>query len=259
MTTESQPKADVSDLPDQAGDGNDRSTISFAYTDLNNAIEIAKGVYNVGGTACEYDQLAAHLNVEAKGGGYRLRVNGATVYTLITYQRGGRITLTDLGRRVVDPQQERAARVEAFLAVPLFKRVYDDFKGSPLPPQAALERAIVAMGVGPKVADRARQVLLRSAKQAGFFELAEDRLTQPPLRADEKPAAPAEKEKEKPGGGNGGGSGTSRVIQLKSGGTLRLSAELDLFQLSPSDRTFVFDLIDKFDKYEKEVAHKQGT
>jgi hypothetical protein len=248
---ESQSKAGVSELPDQGGDGNDRSSISFAYTDLNNASEVVKGVHAVGGTACEYEQLAAHLGVEAKGGGYRLRVNGATTYGLINYQRGGRITLTDLGRKMIDPQQERSARVEAFLAVPLFKRVYDEFKGSPLPPQAGLERAIVNFGVGPKVADRARQVLLRSAKQAGFFELAEDRLTQPPLRAGEASPPPPEKEKEK-SGSNGGGSGTQRVVSLKSGGTLTLSASIDLFKMSSSDRTFVFGLIDKLDEYEKE-------
>ncbi len=46
--------------------------------------------------------------------------------------------------------------------------------------------------------------------------------------------------------------GTSRVVQLKSGGTLTLNASLDLFQLSPADRNFVFGLIDKLDGYEKE-------
>jgi hypothetical protein len=52
--------------------------------------------------------------------------------------------------------------------------------------------------------------------------------------------------------------GTSRAVQLNSGGTLTLSASLDLFQLSPSDRNFVFSLIDALEKYEKEVAG-QGT
>jgi hypothetical protein len=46
-------------------------------------------------------------------------------------------------------------------------------------------------------------------------------------------------------------SGTSRVIQLSSGGTLTLSASIDLFKLNPSDRKFVFELIDKLDAYER--------
>ena len=48
-------------------------------------------------------------------------------------------------------------------------------------------------------------------------------------------------------------AGTSRSIPLSSGGTLTLSVELDLLRLSPSDRKFVFELIDKLDDYERSV------
>lgn len=44
-------------------------------------------------------------------------------------------------------------------------------------------------------------------------------------------------------------SGTSKTIELASGGTLTLSASLDLFALSVADRTFVFALIDKLETY----------
>jgi hypothetical protein len=216
MTMESPTKADVSELPEQAAAAtNERSTIDFPYTDLDNAVEIVKGVHAVGGTACDYEQLAAQLTVEAKGGGFRLRVNGAKTYGLLSYERGGRITLTDLGRKMNDPQQERAARVEAFLTVPLYKRVYEEFKGGPLPPQAGLERAMVSLGVGPKVADRARQVMLRSARQAAFFELAQDRLTAPPLRPGEQPPADAGKDRKPPNTGGSGDDGgvTHPLIQ----------------------------------------------
>lgn len=46
-------------------------------------------------------------------------------------------------------------------------------------------------------------------------------------------------------------SGTSRQVQLKSGGTLTVTASIDLFQLSSTDRDFVFKLIDELNKYEK--------
>jgi hypothetical protein len=213
---QSESKAGVSEAPEQ-DEGNERSSIAFPYTDLDNAVETVRGVHAVGGTACDYEQLAAHLGLEAKGGGYRLRVNGATTYGLANYQRGGRITLTDLGRKMTDPQQERAARVEAFLTVPLFKRVYEEFKGSPLPPQAGLERAIKGFGVGAKVADRARQVLLRSARQAGFFELAQDRLTPPPVRPGETPPPDQEDKKGKGSRGSGDGGDGGRGHPLIDG------------------------------------------
>lgn len=211
---ESQTKAEVKELP-EATSGNDRSTIEFPYTDLDNAVETVRGVHAVGGTACDFDQLAAQLNVEAKGGGFRLKVNGAKTYGLITYERGGRITLTELGRRIADPQQERAARSDAFLAVPLFNKVYETFRGSPLPPQAGLERSLVSMGVGSKVADRARQVMLRSARQAAFFELSQDRLTAPSVRNGEKQADQDidQNKRDKPArGGGGDGNGTGHPL-----------------------------------------------
>lgn len=189
----------------------ERSTIDFPYTDLDNAADVVRGVYNAGGMACEFEQLAAQLNVEAKGGGFRLRINGAKSYGLITYERGGRISLTDLGRQLIDPHTERLARMNAFLSVPLYVKVYEQFRGGPLPPQAGLERAIESMGVGAKVKDKARQVLLRSAKQAGFFDAASDRLVKPNIRDDqggnagEKQAGAPEERKPQKGGGGGGG------------------------------------------------------
>lgn len=196
-------------VPDAVKGDREQSTIEFPYTDLDNAVEVVRAVHAAGGTACEYDQLAAQLNVEAKGGGFRLRVNGARTYDVITYERGGRISLTELGRQLIDPHTERVARMNAFLSVPLFLKVYEQFKGGPLPPQAGLERAVESMGVGSKVKDRARQVLLRSAKQAGFFEHAADRLVKPSIKEQAGSKADAadktDDDKRDPGGRSGGG------------------------------------------------------
>jgi hypothetical protein len=45
-------------------------------------------------------------------------------------------------------------------------------------------------------------------------------------------------------------AGTSKSVSLKSGGTLTLSATLDLFSLNAADRKFVFELIDKLEDYD---------
>ena len=207
---ESQTKAVANEIPRDGG--NERSTIEFPYSDLDNAIEIVRGVHSVGdGATCEYYQLAARMGLEAKGGGFRIRVTGAKTYGLLINERGGRITLTELGRQIIDPQYERAAKADAFLKVPLFARVFENYKGSQLPPPAALERAIVSFGVGPKVSKNARQVLMRSAQQGGYFELSQDRLTLPPNRLFALPEQQRKDESEQrgsdAGGGNGGGNG----------------------------------------------------
>ena len=42
---------------------------------------------------------------------------------------------------------------------------------------------------------------------------------------------------------------TSKSVSLVSGGTLTLSATLDLFSLNSEDRKFVFGLIDMLEEY----------
>lgn len=52
--------------------------------------------------------------------------------------------------------------------------------------------------------------------------------------------------------------GPKRSVNLKSGGSLTLSATVDFFSLSQDDRTFVFALIDQMDKYEKGVTEPKS-
>lgn len=217
MTAESVPE--IKPATSAPSPGNQISTVDFPYADLDSAVELAQGVHGAGGMACESEQLAAQLGMEAKGGGFRQRINGARMFAVITYARGGHVALTELGRRIIDSDKERAARVDAFLAVELYAKVYEQFKGGPLPPQAALERSLVSMGVGDGVKDKARQVLMRSAKQAGFFEMAADRLTKPAIRQEhggsnnnDKPQQD-EVRKNGNGGGIGGGGGDHPLIQ----------------------------------------------
>lgn len=158
----------------------ERSTIEFPYLDMQNAFEVADGVHKVGGSGCDWDQLAAHFKQAAQGGGFRMRLITAKTFGLVTYDRG-RVSLTNLGLRAVDHQQIKAAKVEAFLYVPLYKAVYDKFRGGMLPPTAGLEREMVGMGVAKKQADKARQSFFRSAKFAGFFEFGVDRLVAPSI------------------------------------------------------------------------------
>jgi hypothetical protein len=108
-----------------------------------------------------------------------MRVITARVFGLLNYERGT-VTLTELGLRSVDTKFARTARVESFLAVPLFKAVFEKLKGAVLPPMAAIERTMEQLGVAPKQKTKARQVFMRSAKQAGFFQLDPERLTVPP-------------------------------------------------------------------------------
>ncbi|MGB6482731.1 MAG: hypothetical protein WBE86_04510 [Candidatus Acidiferrales bacterium] len=179
-------------------EGRERSTIGFPYLDLDDSVEIAKAVYTLGGSTCQWDQLAAHLNAAANGGGFRARLQTAKMFGLLNYDRGT-VTLTSLGARISDPAQERAARAESFLRIPLYNKVHEDFKNAVLPPPSGLETAMVNMGVSAKQKSKARQVFERSAKQSGFFEFGTTRLVMPSIKANASAATPAPiEEPEKP-------------------------------------------------------------
>lgn len=157
----------------------ERSTIVFPYLNLDVAVEIVKGVHATGGQQAQMDALAGHLKESANGGAFRTKIVTAKIFGLVKYSTGT-VTLTPLGSRITDPDQEKAARAEAFLHVPLYRRVYEDFKSLVLPPtDAALESVIVTLGVSPKQKSKARQVLLRSAQQAGFFAYGTNKLIAP--------------------------------------------------------------------------------
>ena len=69
------------------------------------------------------------------------------------------------------------------MRVPLYARIYDNYKGFTLPPPSALERFMKEVGVSSKQTDKARTAFMRSAKQAGFFMHGEDRLVRPAIKS----------------------------------------------------------------------------
>ncbi len=165
-----------------AKEARDQSTIQFPYGDLNDAISVARGIMSRGGVPLAADQLASALGQEPNGGGFRLKIATARIFGLIE-TIGGKYQLTELGFAITDLPREKAARVEAFFKVPLYKKVYDEFRGKQLPPRpAALEHAFVGFGVAPKQKDKARLAFDKSAQQAGFFDQGgRDRLISPPI------------------------------------------------------------------------------
>lgn len=156
-----------------------RSSISFPYVDLGAGADLAIAIHShVGHGSCSEDQLAAWTDQSSKSSGFREQIRVAKMAGLIE-EHGDELRLADLGRLAADPDQARAARARAFLTVPLFKAVYDKYRGSILPPAAALERDMVGLGVSEKQKDRARQVMERSAEFAGFFESGRNKLVMP--------------------------------------------------------------------------------
>jgi hypothetical protein len=71
-------------------------------------------------------------------------------------------------------------RVEAFLGVPLYRSMFDNFRGTTLPPEVGLQNYFKQQfGILPDRVQQAVRVFKDSATQAGFFQSAPDRLIRP--------------------------------------------------------------------------------
>lgn len=180
-----------------------RSSIAFTYDDFDAAAAVAHAIHsNAGHGTCSLAQLAPWMKQSVKSSGFRVQLAAARLFGLIDSDNTESYRLTPLGIRAVDPAQARAAKAEAFLTVPLFKALFEKYKGTVTPPGAALEREIVALGVSEKQKARARQIFESSAKQTGFREHGPAQLVMPAVVVP-----PPGAQSPPPGGSGSGGSG----------------------------------------------------
>jgi hypothetical protein len=180
-----------------------RSEIGFPYSDLESAIQLAQTIHEKAGNSCETDELAVWMGQSPTGGTFRSRLNAGRSFGLIE-TTGGRATLTPLGRESLDNSAtHRAARVDAFLNVPLYRALYDQNKGNTLPPPPAIERQMEQLGVSPKQKERARQIFTKSAQYAGFIDPVSGRFVKPGIPGREETRQ--ETSEDQRGGGGGGG------------------------------------------------------
>jgi hypothetical protein len=193
------------------------STISFPNVDLDAAIAIARYTYSRAGLSkCRLDELAAEAGVTVSGS-FRVRIAAAKTFGFVEKDGQSALKLTDLGARVVSEDGETNARADAFMNVPLFSQIYEKYRGKLLPPTKALEREMVTLGVIPTMSTQARQIMQRSARQAGYFGSGEDRLVRPRATGAgaetldqavaDAPPSPHEEEAPRRSGGGGAGGG----------------------------------------------------
>lgn len=195
--------------PGDAGDAaslrkRERSQIEFPYTDLDRAIDLCTHLAQQGGAGpIGLTQLAAAMDQTHSGGTFRGRLSAAKLFGLIDFG-AGTAQLTKLGRDVLESESAAAAKAEAFLRIPLYARLYEQYEGYALPPAATIERQMRTLGVPEKQVERARQAFATSVTTAGFINN-NGRFVKPVV-SPTVGAQPA-KEPENKGGGSGGGGG----------------------------------------------------
>jgi hypothetical protein len=181
---------EAQETPQEGGDSKrEMSTIVFPYQDLDEGIEVAKAIHQLHGSTCQVEQIAAHLGQSPTSSSFKMKISTAKIFGLVTTGQGG-VTLTPLGSSICDSKQEKGARADAFLKVPLYNKIFEQFKTAVLPPPSGLEATMGSMGVAQKQRERARQVFQRSAQEAGFFQYGTDRLVMP-VKSSAAAATPA--------------------------------------------------------------------
>lgn len=206
-----EPKRDVSGITAKV-----TGAFTAPYFDVDSSLKVAEVVYNRGGGSCSADQLAAWLEyASVRSGTYLTRVSAANKHFGFIDQSGDNFTVTDRAKKIlapVMPEDAISAKVEAFLAVPLFAKVYEQFRGSQIPHEIGLKNLFQSTyKLLPDRAAPAVRIFLNSAEQAGLLTADRTRLikptaasgaTKPPQGEKEETVLP---EKQKPGGGGGDG------------------------------------------------------
>lgn len=203
--------------PASSSASRERSRIGFPYTDLDEAVALADALYrNAGASSAEIHQLAAWMNQTQTSGAFRTKLSAARMFDLIQVEQG-RYSLTETGRKAIDPDTAPGAKVTAFLSVPLFRAIFEKYKGTQLPAPVGLEREMGEMGVAQKQKERARQVFAKSARSAGFFAQGPHRLVLPSFNVSAPPTpdtlGPKESDYFRSGGGSGGQPPKHPVIE----------------------------------------------
>jgi hypothetical protein len=193
-----------------------RTAIPFPYTDLTRAIELNAKIAELGGREVELTQLAAALNQTADGGTFRGRISAARMFGLIEYDRM-KARLTGLDEDVLDPNRSAGAKVTAFLKVPLYQKLYEQYQGYPLPHPAAIQRQMAILGLPQKQVERARQAFVQSIQEARFVNsngrfvkpIITGKLELPPASdpAEEAGTGTIGRDDGQGGGASGGGDG----------------------------------------------------
>ena len=199
--------------------GPTRSEQRFPSYSLADSVQVAKLIYDRGGGSASPEHLSTYLGYKGtNNGSYLARVGSARIFGLIG-KNGTLFVPSPLAHRILSPvypADAKQALVEAFFNIPLFKKIYEDFRGKELPPEFGMKNALRnTYGVVPGRVDVAYRALIDSAETAYFFETrmgARTHLILPAIQAPNPnphnaPAAPAATPNTS--GGNGGGNGTN--------------------------------------------------
>jgi len=141
---------------------------------VEQALRIARAIRDHnGGKPWPATEVAKALDIGAKSANFFYLTSASKQYGLTEgTSRTSEISLTDLGQRAVYPssaEEENAAQREAFLHVPVFRRVLEHYGGNNLPdPQYRENTLFTQFDLDPKVQDEFVDILNKNSRFVGI-------------------------------------------------------------------------------------------
>lgn len=205
----------------KAGKPRPKSGTRFPYYDLADAVVVGGVVLNRGGGNCDRSQLATFLGHKTvNSGAFLTRISAAKMFGLIESTPEFKLRLTPRGKAIISPISSALvdqAKLDAFFAVELFQKVFQQFNGTTLPEDVGLQNLLKdTYGVVQDRAIPTVRIMKASAEYAGLFKVPgnQTKMVLPIATGDTPTPAPVPSPENKHdtgqrhgGGGNGGDGG----------------------------------------------------
>jgi hypothetical protein len=157
-----------------------KSQTAYPWFDLQTVMAIAQTIERIGVNGeISSATLARELGIPHGSGAWRLRIKACELFNLIE-EENDTVSLKELAKRILnpsDPNDKNLAKAEAFRSVELFRGVMDELgEGVSIPQASGLDDMLKRkFGIVENRIKNARELLLRSARQAGIIESKGDR------------------------------------------------------------------------------------
>src|SRR5882724_8773830 len=160
------------------------------YINLKESLEILRRIYDDAGGTVSNDQLSRIVGNTVGSSSFGLKIQALKNYGLVAQDDSGRITLSDLGRRIaapIDTEQRSAAIKEAFLKLATHKTLFDIWAGRILPAEEFFLNTIrERCDIPSELTKRWRESFMESGRAAGLFQERPDGKIQLRLEPDEE-------------------------------------------------------------------------
>lgn len=160
------------DMMENLDNKRERSALYPTIT-VNECFEIVETISKIGGKVYSSGSIAQALGMSEKTNSFRAKISTLRQYGLISGIQGT-LKLTNISNEYLYPiedEQKKKAKLQAFLEVPLHKKIIEKFENQALPPADKLANVLLGkeFGLTKNTKDSAVDIFLKSLEQLNLL------------------------------------------------------------------------------------------